>query len=229
MMNKRGALRTGLALALACLPASCASVPKEVVELSYRMGGDLSAVHDSYRRLIHGYFEGFRAQRLDYLSREWAPLFIGTFVRDGRLEEVAKGVVVWSPEQRKFVNPTAGHEQEQLLQTVRFWANSAVKQLEVKRDSLLAPLDRQEDSLSMAVDESFDRLYRGNATITAHLNSLRKVQEVQDDALAALNIKDLRDKINQALIDASVSAEKGLDDVRRVDNIVKKGEEIIEK
>jgi len=198
---------------------ACARVPKEVVELSYRMGGDISAIHVSYKSLVRDHFDGLRAQRLRYLDDEWAPHFIAGWVADGRLVDVAKGVVVWSEEKQDFVAPTPDRAQADLLKTVRFWAQAAMDQLEKKKRALLQPLDSVERALAGSVDEAFNQLYRGNAAITAHLNSLRKVQEVQDAALQALHVKDLRDKINQTLEDASNLAQKGLDQIRKLDSL----------
>src|SRR5262249_54063857 len=112
---------------------SCSSVPKEVVELSYRMGGDLSAVHDSERKLIHEHFEFLRRERMRYLNDEWSPLFISQWVKDGRLIDVARGEVVWSTDSGDFVTPLAGQEQKDLLATVGFWANAATSEIEAKR------------------------------------------------------------------------------------------------
>ena len=43
---------------------------------------------------------------------------------------------------------------------------------------------------------------------------------MQDDALAALNLKDLRDKINNELVAASDKAETGLEAVRKADGLL---------
>ncbi len=207
----------------------CSTVPKEVVELSYRMGDDISAVQKSYKILIHDHFESLRGERLRYLNEEWTPKYIRAWVEDGRLVDVAKGVVVWSEEKGDFVRPVAGKEEEGLLITIGFWSVAAIKEIEEKKTELLEPLNKQEDQLSSWVDEAFNRLYRGNATITAHLNSLRKVQEVQDDALAALNLKDLRDKINNELVTASDKAEAGLEAVRKADGLLGEAKKKLQK
>jgi hypothetical protein len=208
---------------------SCATVPKEVVELSYRVGQDLQSVQTSYQTLIHQHFDDLRERRLDYLNKEWAPRYVGNWVKDGRLQDVAKGAVVWSDDKQQFVQPTAGQEQAQLLVTIREWAQAAVDDIADKKAELLKPLDDKENSLTTSVNDAFAQLYRGNAAITAHLNSLRKVQQVQDDALAAVHLKDLRDKINGDLIKVSDEADQQMALVRKADGIVKKAETILGK
>ena len=51
------------------------ALPKEIVELSYRTGEDLVALHQSYRTLIQQRFDDFRAERMNYLNNEWRPEF----------------------------------------------------------------------------------------------------------------------------------------------------------
>ena len=216
----------GLLVMAGALLTSCASVPKEVVELSYRMGEDILALQESYVVLIHKHFESLKAQRVEYLESEWTPAFVRAWVDSGRLREIAKGDIVWSEDAEEFVRATPGRKEAELLASIGFWSQSAIEQIEDKRAELLAPLDSQEVQLQSWVAEAFSRIYRGNATITAHLNSLRKVQEVQDNFLEAMDIKDLRDKINNALISSSEVAQKALDEVRRADGLLTEGKKV---
>ena len=203
--------------------SGCSSVPKEVVELSYQMGEDISAVHQSYNKLIHEHFEMLRQERIKYLNDLWTPKYISTWMEDGRLIDVAKGEVAWSQEQSDFVKPTAGKEKEELLMTVKFWSQAAVNEIENKKVELLEPLNVQEEQLTSLVTDAFNRLYRGNATITAHLNSLRNVQEVQNNLLEALNLRDFRDKINIQLSTVSEKAQKALEEIKKADGFVTDG------
>lgn len=205
----------------------CASTPKEVVELSYRMGEDLAAVHKSYLDLVHERFDRFRAERLDYLNNTWKPAYIKDWTQRGRLADIAAGKAVWAKAERKFVDPTSGKESEQLHESVQVWARNAIAQIQKKQKELLDPLDKDEKDVRAMIDDSFGRLYQANAAITAHLNSLRKVQEVQDQALAGLKVKDVRDKVNQALIDTSERAKAGLEQIQKADQKVDRVSEIL--
>lgn len=214
-------------LAVVASLAGCASTPKEVVELSYTMGSDLAAVHKSYRDLVHDHFERFRAERIDYLNNTWKPAFIQDWTQKGRLVDIATGKTVWSRTTKQFVDPTSGKEAEQRLDSVQLWASNAIAQIQKKQKQLLDPLDKDEADMLRMVDDAFMRLDRANAAITAHLNSLRKVQEVQNEALSALKLKDLGDKINQALIDSSERAKTGLDEIQKADLKAERVSEIL--
>jgi hypothetical protein len=208
---------------------ACASVPKEVVELSYAMGQDIEAVHQSYIELVQDRFDAFRAQRLQYYNEQWRPKFVEGWIRDGHLVDVASGQLVWSKSDKKYVSPTAGQEKDQLLHSIQLWAQVALVKLDNKKKSLLDPIDADEKAMILEVDQAFSQINQANATITAHLNSLRKVQEVQDDALKALKMKDLRDKIDQTLIRTSENAQKGLDDVKKADGFIEQAQDATQK
>jgi hypothetical protein len=85
---------------------------------------------------------------------------------------------------------------------------------------LLKPIDDDERALLASVDEAFANLLRANAALTAHLNSVREVQEVQDEALKALHVKELRDKVNGGLVTASDRASQALDALKKAEEAV---------
>jgi hypothetical protein len=218
----------GIATACAVLAsASCASVPKEVVQLSYRMGQDLESVHSSYMTLIHAHFESLRQTTIDFVDYEWAPVMLKGFVATGQLVDIAKGIVVMS--NGKPVRPDAGKEEIELLDSVGGWARAATRRIDKKKADLLKPINDAEITLTSEVNLAFDQLNRGNATITAHLNSLRKVQEAQDEALEALQLKGLRDTLNDGLVKASDLAAKGIEKVRETENVVKQADAFVDK
>jgi len=194
----------------------CASIPKEVVELSYTVGHDLDAVHSSYRALIHTHFEGLRNQTTNFFETRWVPTFLEDFIQNGGLIQSAQG-----------------SDPKLVLEEVQDWAEVAVETIEKKKQSLLAPINADEAALVKSVDEAFANLIRANATITAHLNSLRKVQEVQNEALKALKLKELRAKINDGLILASDRAKQAIEKLKetegRIDAAEKKKNLLREK
>lgn len=196
---------------------SCASVPKEVVELSYRTGQDIKSIHQSYDKLIQEYYEQLRGNRIEYLENEWIPLFIEHWIANGKLIEVAKGQLIWSDSLGEFVSPTTGQEKKELLNTVLNWSNEAVYEIELKRESLMQPLIEEEKILRQEISDAFQQVMWANNTVTSHLHSLRKVQEVQDEILKSFDLKNLRDKIDSTLVKASQQAASGLEEIKKID------------
>ena len=200
--------------------SGCSSVPKESVELSYQVGQDISALQRTCSSLVQQRFAEFRQRRIDYLEQEWVPLFLENWVSDGKLIEVARGELVWSDEADDFVAPTPGSEHQQLLATVHGWSRVSHAKIGAKRRELLGPLDSQEAQILLELDRAFDRMTRANAHITAQLNSLRKVKEVQNQALESIGARETVEALNDRLIGLSDDSEQGLEKVRKADGQV---------
>lgn len=195
----------------------CASVPSEVVELSYTVGQDVREIERSYDALITLKFDAMRQDRLNYLDNEWVPVYLDEFVETGRLVDVARGDVVWSESDETFVSPTTGLENRQLLDTVLVWSQTAIEEIEGKRAELIEPLDDQERLVRAEAAAAFDQILSANATVTAHLNSIKKVRDVQDQALGILDSRDRIAELNQKIIGISDWAEQSLEEIRKAD------------
>jgi len=177
-----------IALALAMsLGSGCANVPRESVDLSYTLGQDIEALHQSHRDLIARYFDALRAQVNDAVDRVFIPAYINGFVESGKL---------------------AQHVRNQRADLIEAWARIAVNRIDKERRARLKPIVDAERELQQMVDAAFDRAIRANAAITAHLNSVVKTQRAQDDILESVGLQGLREKIHGALADASQKAER---------------------
>jgi len=192
-----------LLASILALLIGCASVPKEVVELSYVMGEDLVVVHESYVNLIELHFGDLRTRTRDFLETKWQPTYLRNFIELGDLVGLA----------------THDSPDTVLLQ-VHAWCLVAMEGIQAKHHALLDTLDIQEQELLDAVNEAFDRLNTANSVITAHLNSIREVKEVQDDALKAMCLGDLRDQVTQGLVKASQVAEEGIQKTIEADGLI---------
>lgn len=206
-----------LALGVMALPTSCATIPKEVVELSYTTGEDLTSLDASYDRLVHDFYEHLRAERRAYLDETWYPRFLNKWVEKGKLVPIAKGEVIFSEQANGLVPATPQTTPQESFLTLRDWVDYALYAYEKKEEELLGTLTEDETALRKDIADAFGRVIRANATVTAHLNNLREVQEVQDGLLEGLHLKDLRDRIDGALANASKLAAEGLNKIKTAD------------
>jgi hypothetical protein len=168
------------------------------------MGENIVSLKSSYLLLVNTHFDRLEQLRFEYLEKDWIPKFMADWIEDGRLIDIASGKVVWSSERSDFVDPEKGLERQGLFNTVNFWSISAIKQIEEKRKELIKPLEDEKKELLVLIEEAFDRLYRGNAAITTYLNSIRKVEEVQNEFLETFHLKDFQEEISQRLLDISM-------------------------
>lgn len=181
-----------VAASLLSLVSGCASVPRESVELSYTLGQDLEALHQSHRDLIVRYFDALRSQINSAIDQIFIPTYINDFVTSGKLIQ---------------------HAQNQRADLIEAWARIAVKRIDRERRERLQPLYESERELLASVNDAFDKAVRANATITAQLSSVVKTQHAQDELLESVKLKDLRGKIHDALADASIKAGKITSDI----------------
>jgi|MDTG01.5.fsa_nt_gb hypothetical protein len=204
-------------LAFVIIFSQCASVPQSVVDLSSQVGDDIISIQSSYAQLVDAYYERLIDDRLDYLDNEWYPAYVKNWMRIGRLQEIAKGDIVWSEDDEKFTEVTEETPSMETINTLQIWVEEALWTYQEKKEELINPLITDRDTLKYSINVAFNNLTKANAEITAHLNSLRKVKEQQDQLLEELKLKRIRDQINEALIDASAKAGKGLEKVREAD------------
>ena len=193
----RRASVNGLALLVSMLGlSSCASVPQEVVELSYVIGTDVEALQDSYRTLVRTHFDGLRKQADTFIDTRWKQTYLKIFIVDGGLVAVA-----------------TDDDPDEVLRGVGLWTRIAIEEIDSKRHELIDPIDRIEEELIIDIDRAFGQVIRANAVVTAHLNSLREVKEVQDEILDLVDARDLRDSITNALIDASRATDQAIREI----------------
>tara|TARA_R110001583_G_scaffold1612_4_gene12707 strand:+ start:5135 stop:5764 length:630 start_codon:yes stop_codon:yes gene_type:complete len=200
-----------------------ATVPKEVVELSYKMEKDMVEVQSTYISLVKQHIGLLKLQRENYLKNEWIPLYVKSWIDDGQLIGMADGSVEYDEEADEFKSVTTPTPNRQAqLNGVVLWAEAAVSVIDEKRLSLIKPLELAEVELIDSINQSFSLLLRGNKTITAHLNSIREVQDVQNDLLSKVELGGLRDKLNTQLSQLSDDATNGLEKIRKIDQKTKK-------
>jgi hypothetical protein len=210
-------MKTLLISLFTLLVVGCAAnVPKEVVELSYKMEKDLMELESTYVLLVKQHFTLLRSQREGYLKNEWAPRYIKSWVTDGQLIEMSNGSVFYDEESDEFIPITTPKPAEQ-LRGVFLWADAAVADIDDKRAKLLNPLIDAEQKLLADIQKGFSLIRLSNQTISAHLNSIREVQDVQNNILEQHGWSELRDNINTKLGELSDQAQSGLEDIRKLD------------
>ncbi len=183
----------------------CASVPKEVVELSYTVGEDLNAVHVSYKHLIRLHFAGLRKQLTDFLDDKWTPVYLNNFITRTSLVEKLK---TFKP--------------DQVLIYLQKWVQVATNEIQKKKKQLLGPIEKDERKLLADVDQAFGQLTVANAAITANLNSIRKVKALEDKTLSTLRLKNFRDKVTDFMAGSSKRVQDAI-------NLLDKGGKILDK
>ena len=191
-MDNRGATGACVALSLIVL-SGCATVPKETVALSVAVGEYIQQLYSGYKSVVRLSFDQMRRNGLLVIDEVWTPAYLATFVREGELLEIAR---------------------EENWADLEGWARAAIEDIEAKRREFVDEVDLRESALLDKIDEAFERTVSANAAVTAHLNSVLKVEGLQDQVLEAANLRDLRNQIASDIADASGFAAAATERIR---------------
>jgi hypothetical protein len=251
-MAKKALGTVGVALVVVCcLPFSgCVKVPAQAVVLSRTVGERLPDLQASHEAFVSAYFDVARQRVDDFLDQRWIPTFLGKFVKDADLMQKLENVQPLTSEQNtqlqarlqesgisptdqakviRAVNTTFGDPDRGKL--VLLFSEAALKQIEAKRKSLLNPIEEEERQSLEELRKVYAQVEQAQSTVTAHLSSIRKVSEEQDQVLARLGLLKERDAIienalqtNQQImgvLDAGKDAEKTVQELEGIANKLK--------
>ncbi|MGF1842201.1 hypothetical protein L4C39_03275 [Vibrio clamense] len=183
-------------------------LPAEVVTLSSSMEKQLLSLQKSHVTLVQTYFQMVRQQREGWIQTTWLQEYLKTFIKTGQLEETVRGEVVWDDVNKRFVAPRAPYEDVQKFDTLMIWTGQVQKQLAKKRAELIDPLHIQEQELLAKVNAAYAQLIANNATITAHLVSIKDVEDVQTRLLNKAGIDGLNEDITKTFSNISEESNK---------------------
>lgn len=225
-------LRFTFILGAILLLSSCVSIPKETIVLSKTMGKDLEALHGSHRNLINLHYDRIEKDINSFVDEVYSPYVIH-FVLQKELEAREKG------EQSLYSSLEAAGTSggmkttEAAIQDMEDFLNSAYKQIEKKRKSLLEPVIAQRSEVENSVNGSYENLIYANSTVTGYLESIRKVKDAQSEALAGVGLEDATEEINLQLTRmaklVSDAVEKGKEIDVKSDNAIEELKKITEK
>lgn len=209
---------TTLSVALVFLVSSCALVPRESVELSTSVGRDVSAMYDAHRALATTLFGRIKGDVNRFVDTIYAPYQIQFVLARQKARQFAGDHNnLFSVLETSVKDPDNSSAQTDVLDFMTATVELVHNDIESYRAQRLAPILAQEREVLSALDRSYDRIQRGNAAVTAHLASIVKVNEAQDEILSAVQLDGLREKTGLALSEASSKIAHFVDTAKRVD------------
>ena len=187
------------------LITSCASIPQETVILSKTVGNDLQVLQNSHRATVELLFDRMEKDINTFIDNVYAPYIIHSVLKS-ELENYQNG------EHSLYgVIENAGKDKDsadKALNEMLSFTEFANKQINMKRNELLIPIQNQKRELLMSVDSSFRNVIYANATLTAHLESVHKVKEKQNKLLTNIGLGGLDDKVTSRLVELSEAVDK---------------------
>lgn len=221
-LKKASIGRTLLILAPALAGGACARVPSQAVVLSRTVGQRLVDLQTSHEAFVRAYFQVTRQRLNDFLVNQWTPTFLGKFVETSDLMNKLQNVQPLTDEQKSRLLASlqaasiSSSDQSKVMQAVSStlgsadrgnlvlqFSKAAMEQIELKKKSLLDPVDELERQTLTELAKSYTQIQEAQSTVTAHLSSISKVTEEQDKVLKQLGLFQTRDAVIDKAIDAN--------------------------
>lgn len=209
-------LRNLGAILVIFLFSACASIPKETILLSQTLGKDLQVLHKAHRNIIEIHFKKIKTEINSFVDDVYAP-FVIHYVLKKEFNSFEQGkpsvygiLEIAGQKEGKM-------ESENAVNEMADFQNAARKQIERKRKELLTPILKQESDIVMAINQSYEQAGYANATITAYLQSLRKVKDAQEEALSMIGLDGVDTLITNSLVKVSEQVEQAVEKAKDID------------
>lgn len=200
--------------------ASCASAPREAVELSHVAARRIADTQAAHEALASAYFSLTRQRIEAFVIDRWTPSFLATFVSDAKLMDELQNPVVLSEAQRERLTEElarqaslSGQTLDQAIRAVNSafgdsergqivleFSEAALEQIAAQRRELLAPIEAQEREVLQSLRANYAEMNQIQSVITAYLQSIEDVRAEEDAVLSRLNLLRARDTlVNRAI------------------------------
>ena len=190
------------------LVSGCARLPVESITLSDTVGKDLAVLHIAHINLVRQYFSLMSDNINAFVDDEYRPFIISQTITELNLIEELK-------------NATTDSSELDPLDIMEVYTEEVINQIENFRRELLAPIDQHENTVLSDLELTYTMMRNANATITAHLRSVRGVHEVQSRLLGELGLPtDLRERISTSVAGISQELNRILSEARADDGVI---------
>ena len=194
----------------------CASIHKEVITLSQTLGNDLKVLHNSHLNAVQVYFGKIKYDINSFIDEKYAP-FVIHYALKSELANYKQGKTSLYGTIEIAGQKEGQKEANDALTMMMDFQEAAHKQIEFKREELLSPILKQEAEIKEAVNRSYENAQYANSSITAYLQSIRKVKEAQQQALSMVGLEGSDTLVTKSLIKLSEQVEKAVKIGKEID------------
>lgn len=195
---------------------ACASIPIEVVTLSQTLGSDLKILHNSHRNAVQIYFGKIKNDINSFVDEKYAP-FVIHYVLKSELANYRSGKTSLYGTIELAGQKEGQKEADEAIKVMLDFQEAARKQIEGKREELLSPIIKQESEVLNTVNQSYENAIYANSSITAYLQSIRKVRDAQQQALSVIGLDGADTLITSSLVKLSDQIEKAVKTGKEID------------
>ena len=203
-------------LTVVTILSSCASIPRETVELSKVLGNDLKVLHNSHKTMVELYYNEIIDDINIFIDDVYSPFVIHFVLKDElqkhkNQEQSIYGII-------EEAGKTGGKtETDDALNIMTEFLEDANAQVEKKRKELLSPIIKQRNDILSKINYSYENAIYANSTVTGHLESIRKVKESQQEALSIIGLEGKDDELTKVLLQASELTKTAISKGKEID------------
>ncbi len=219
--------------------SSCVVIPKETVTLSETLGDDIKTLHNSHRNMVNIHFEKIKNEINSFVNDVYSP-FVINYVLKVELKNYKEGKPSLFGAIEMAGKKEGKDESENALNEMSDFLDAAQRQIEARRNELISAIASKQNQLLQFVDQSYEHAIYANSTITAYLESIRKVKSAQKDALSMVglegadtliinNLVKLSNQVDMALIKGKKIDIKTDDAYNKLESIIKEIKDLTNK
>lgn len=160
---------------------SCVQIPQESIELSRVIGEDLKEIYRAHIALVNLHYIDVEKNINSFVDNVYAPYQIGNLLNadiedmKNGLDDTMSGALAAAPNDSEAA--------KMALDRMEIFVLFVRQDIEDYRKELLDPIKDQRKKILNQLDVTYTNVIAANATISAHLSSIKKVKEIQSDLL----------------------------------------------
>ncbi|MBU1701772.1 MAG: hypothetical protein KJ970_15385 [Candidatus Eisenbacteria bacterium] len=194
---------------------SCATVPKESVELSMAVEQRITEMQKSHETFVKEYFRLSRERIGDFIEYRWGPVFVENFVHDANL--------------LPLLNQSTASGESDRIQILFEFVMAASEQIENQRKRMIVPLEKLERKTLEELRATYTELNSMQGSLTAFILSVHDIQVEQDRVLRHTGLLEKRDQIiaetisiNDTILELIETGDDAEEVIARIQQIVDK-------
>ena len=205
-------------IAVAVLIGGCVQLPKSSVKLSDSISDDLISMQESHKAFVNYYYDSLERQANNLIDTKYRPSLIRSVIEQdvAKFSDPAmKEQSLFNCIQEAFINnqnlgqTDLEEAQANAMAGMKIFYTKIDEKVEAERRNLLDPLREQRQALLGEIDANYINIIKKNAAITALLNSVAEVHDVQEELFSIAGIKeDMRTEIGAELAELADRIEK---------------------
>lgn len=203
-------------LIISFLLSSCASIPRETILLSQTLGHDLETLNHAHKNIIEIHFNNIENDINTFIDDVYSPYVIH-YVLSSELKNYKVGNDNLFSTIELAGKVGGKKETDDAISVMQDFQEAAREQIESKRSELLNPIKKQKAEVLNTVDASYNNAIYANSTITAYLQSIKKIKDTQGQVLSGIGLNKADSLITESLVKLSELVNNAVKDGKRID------------